>query len=207
MNKRKRMASKALLVFFLVMGSFSCILAEEIKPLNTVLQKDHVQFSMLGSLPVTYDYRFPARGITFHKIIAQDERIHVEIETMQPFSEDDVENHVNLQYEEIISLYGPRIIPYPGAVSKPADCPGDKKPEEISVMIMGSPTRVLLANATDRYALGIWEDSLIKQKTIFFVIYDKKNKMLMKTLIFQSIKDFSKKNAIDILNGIIAMKE
>jgi len=111
-------------------------------------------------------------------------------------------NYSDSKYKIIKNLYGPQIIPYTGALTTTTECPDDKKPKETTIEVMGRPTRVLFANATDRYVLGVWEDNLIKTKAAFAMVYDKKNKTIYQIIIFQPYKTFNRDEVLGILKSL-----
>ena len=170
--------------------------------LNEVLKQYNVQFGIKGSLIVIRNFKYPAREKTFHTIIAQDEKTRIELEIIKPMLKEQALNYSDSKYKIIKNLYGPQIIPYSGTLTTTTECPDDKKPKEATIEVMNRLTKVLLANATDRYVLGVWEDDLIKTKATFAMVYDKENKTIYQIIIFQPYKSFNQNEVLDILKSL-----
>ncbi|MCD6221077.1 hypothetical protein J7K25_02830 [bacterium] len=166
-----------------------------------------ITFAKYGKILIIKNYKFPAREKSFHTIIASDKNTRIEIEIIKPMSYVEATEYAESKYKIIKNLYGPQIIPYTGQLTTTTDCPPEKKPEEISIDILGKPTRVLLANATDRYVLGVWDDALIKTKAAFAMVYDEENQTIYQIIIFQPIKIFDQQKVLDILQGIKRIPE
>jgi len=202
MKKISLIIFAAILIFLLVIILNIVTPPKTYDILNKVLIQYGVQLEKGGSSPVVRDFKFPAKGKTFHTIIAQEKETRIEIEIIKPLSEEAAINYSESKYIIITSLYGPQIIPYTGALTTITDCPDDKKPEEIITEVMGKPVRVLLANATERYVLGVWEDDLIKQKAAFAVLYDRENSTHYQIIIFQPSESFDRNVVLDILKSL-----
>jgi len=170
--------------------------------LNEVLKQYNVQFDTKGSLTVIRNFKYPAKEKIFHTIIAQGKNNRIEIEIIKPMLKEQALNYSDSKYKIIKNLYGPQIIPYSGTLTTTTECPEDKKPTETTIEVMGEPIRVLLANATDRYVLGVWEDDLIKTKAAFAMVYDKENKTIYQIIIFQPYKSFNQDEVLDILKSL-----
>jgi hypothetical protein len=181
--------------------------AESKGTLNETLIQYGSRFEKLGSLPVLRDFQQTARGKIFHTVLAQDQDTHIEIEIISPLEEGLAINYSNSKYEIIKDLYGPQIIPYPGAITDTTDCPMDKRPKEATVDIMGKTIKVLLANASERYVLGVWDDELIKQKAAFAVFYDEKNKTNYQIIVFQPVRSFNQEEVLGTLRSFQVIKK
>jgi hypothetical protein len=185
-----------ILCFFTVAPS-SC--AKNVKTLNNVLSAYNASFGAAGILPVIKDFSHKARGIIFHTIIAQKNDTRIEIEIIKPLDKAEASRQIASKYQVIKNLYGPQTIPYPGAVTSKTDCPEDKKPVEKEIDFAGGPTKVLLANASERYILGVWDDALIKQKAAFAVVYNGGSETLYQILVFKPVGRGAEKEVLDIL--------
>lgn len=191
-----------ILVFLLEITLNIAAFSETYGTLNKVLIQYGIQLGKGGSFSVVRDFKFPAKEKTFHTIIAQGKETRIEIEIIKPLLGETAIDYSESKYKIIKNLYGPRFIPYPGVITTITDCPDDKKPKEIVTEVMGKPIKVLLANATERYVLGVWEDDLIKQKAAFAVLYDEKNSTFYQIIIFQPSGSFNCDEVLDILKGL-----
>lgn len=189
------------LILVLVIFILNCY-AQNKQQLNKLLSQYKLQFTTPKDITIINNAKFPARDKIFHQIIAQNKQTRIEIELIKPMSYDEAMEYAESKYKIIKNLYGPQIIPYTGQLTTTTDCPPEKKPKEITVDILGKPTKVLLANATDRYVLGVWDDELIKTKAAFAMVYDEENQTIYQIIIFQPIKIFDQQKVLDILQGI-----
>ncbi len=167
--------------------------------LNEALSPYGASFGSSGKMPVLKNFANTARGRTFHTIIAQKEDTRIEFEIIKPLEKDIAAQHITAKYQIIMNLYGPQTIPYPGAITRKTDCPENKKPVEIKTRLNEKPARVLIANASDRYVFGVWDDALIKQKAAFAVTYDQNTGTLYQIMVFRPAGSFDIKDALDIL--------
>ena len=205
----KRNIRKISLVFFVATSVFLLKITLNIAAndkihdtLNDVLAQYSIQFEKGSPFSVIRDFKVPFRKSYFHAITAQEKEMRIEIEIIKPFLEQDVLPYSATKYTTIKNLYGPRILPYTGQLTTRTDCPDNKKPEEIMAQVMGEPVKVLLANATERYVLGVWEDGMIKQKAAFCLFYDRKNKTHYQIIIFQPYESFKLDRILNILGGL-----
>lgn len=195
------MENKCIIIFILGLLILNSS-ANSQERLNELLYPYKIQFQLPENITVITNAKFPARDKIFHRIIAQNKNTRIEIELIKPMSYDEAIEYSESKYKIIKNLYGPQIIPYTGQLTTTTDCPPEKKPEEISIDILGKPTKVLLANATDRYVLGIWDDELIKTKAAFAIVYDQENETIYQIIIFQPTQSFNKENVLEILKNI-----
>jgi len=170
--------------------------------LNGALIEYGVQFRKAKFFIIRKSFKSPFREKIYHSIIAQEKTTRIEIEIITPLSKETALEYSESRYKIIKNLYGPQLISYAGAITKETDCPDDKKPEEIIIEIMGNPARVLLANATERYVLGVCDNDLIKQKAAFAVFFDKELNTFYQILIFQPSKSFRRNEVINILESL-----
>jgi hypothetical protein len=175
--------------------------------LNALLLNYGIQFKEGGSLPVIKNFQYGGKGKTYHTIIAQDNKTHIEMEIITLLSEQEAQDYAHSKYIIIKSLYAPQIIPYTGALTTTTECPKDKKPREITIKISGRPQKVLLANATERYVLGVWEDDLIKKKAAFTVFYNRENNTLFQITVFQPVDSFDLNEVLKILKSLETIKK
>jgi len=66
---------------------------------------------------------------------------------------------------------------------------------------MGKPVKVLIAKATNRFVLGACDDSLIKQKEAFTMVYDQRSSTLYQIAVFQPIHKFNQDNVFEFLTS------
>jgi hypothetical protein len=158
--------------------------ADKPASLNEALRPYHVQFAGVDA-PVLENFRRASAETVFDTIIAGGGSLRVEIEVVAPESPELAANYSKSKYEIIKALYGPQYTPYPGEVTNQTECPPDRKPLSRTVSLLGKDTEVLLANATERYTFGVWEDDLIKQRGAFCVLYDDATKTLYQFKVFQ----------------------
>lgn len=170
--------------------------------LNTLLLNYGIQLKKEDSLPVIKELRYGGVEKKYHTIIAQNNKMRIEMEIVMPLTEGEAQSYSSSKYIIINGLYAPQIIPYTGALTTTTDCPADKKPKERTVNILGKPEKVLLANATERYVLGVWEDELIKQKAVFTVFFKQENNALFQVIIFKPIDSFNLKEVLNILQSL-----
>ena len=171
------------------------------KNLNDVLKQYQVEFNTTEHLYLIKNLKYPARGRVFHTIIAENKNYYIEMEIVNPLPDKEFDHYSKIKYKIITNLYGPQLIPYTGTLTTTTDCPKEKKPEEIIIEVMKQPTKVLFANATDRYTLGVWEDDLIKTRAAFTIVYDKEKKVMYQIIVFQKIKSFNKQDILSILKN------
>lgn len=171
-------------------------------PLNKILSQHCIEFGMERSFSVIKDVKYPVKEKTLHSIIAQDRNTRIEIEITRPLSQKEAVNYIESKYIIIKSLYQPQIIPYSGKITHTAECPEKNKPKELMIKVMGIPTKVILAKATERYVLGVCEDDLIKQEAAFAMWYNPDKKILYQMTIFQSAQSFRQDNVLSILKSL-----
>ena len=196
-----------ILMLLIVIIIYKSAFTETSAVLNTLLLNYGIQFKEDGSLPVIKNFQYGGEGKTYHTIIAQDNKVHIEIEIITPLSKQEAQDYLHSKYIIIKSLYAPQIIPYTGALTTTTDCPQDKKPQEIIIKMSGKPEKVLLANATGRYVLGVWEDNLIKNKAAFTVFYNPENSTLFQIIIFQPLNSFNLNEMLNILKSVETVKK
>ena len=191
---------KYFLLFILILNNNTRCSALE-KNLNDPLKQYQVEFNIVEPLYLINNLKYPARNRVFHTIVAENKNYHIEMEIISPFPDKEFEHYSKTKYKIITNLYGPQLIPYTGELTTTTDCPKEKKPEEIIIKIMKQPTKVLLANATNRYTLGVWEDDLIKTKAAFTIVYDKEKEVIYQIIVFQKIESFNKQNILNIFKN------
>ncbi len=172
--------------------------------LNEVLRPYQVRCDDAEAFSVTRDFKHPAKGKIYHSIAAEDpeRKTRIEIEITRPVSAEYALHYSTQQYAVIQGLYGSRTIPYPGAITVPTGCPENKKPTQTSVEIMGQPVTVLFANASERYAFGVWDDDIIKQKGAFAIFYDAKLQTYYQLIIFQPVAAFNRGKVLALLQSL-----
>jgi len=191
------------LTFAVVIGTTSRYHARagETERLNTVLSSYGITIENYD-FSVTNSHRFTARGKTFHTLTAHNGTTRIELEITVPLEETEAPALIKDKYTVIQNLYGPQLIPYTGTLTTTTDCPPDKKPEHITAAVLNRDTTVLLANATERYVLGVWDNDLIKQKAAVVIFYDKNNKTNYQIMLFQPCELFDRKEILSILHNI-----
>ena len=170
--------------------------------LNQVLNQYGIKLKTGGEFYVFKDLIYPVKDKTFHSIMAQNKETRIELEITKPISQSESTTYIESKYIIINSLYQPQIIPYTGKISNTAACPERNKPKQLSVKIAGFPTKVILANANERYVLGVCEDDLIKQVGVFAVWYNPAKKILYQIIIFQPSRSFKQNEALLLLKSI-----
>ncbi len=186
---------------------YKSALADNPTVLNTLLLNYGVRLKEGGSLAVLKDFRYGGKNKAYHTIIAGDNKTRIEMEIITPLSEQEARNYAHSKYVIIESLYAPQIIPYTGTLTSTTDCPKDKKPREITIKISGRPHKVLLANATERHVLGVWEDDLIKNRAAFTVFYNRQNNTLFQIIVFQPLDSFDLNEVLRILKSLEVIKK
>ncbi len=192
------------LTLFLAFNPNSCLFAQTKGnlSLNELLSDYGIEFKKGGSSPILKDFGFIAKNKYFRNIVAQEGKTRIEMEIIDPLNEEEASKHMAVKYAIIKNLYGPQRIPYQGTITITTDCPAEKKPEKAKVTIMGRSRLVLLANASERYTLGVWDDTLIKQKAAFTVFYDQGMSTLYRVIIFPPAASFNRKEVFEILKSI-----
>lgn len=193
-----------LLAFALFFGGARPAAAQEKSSatLNDGLQQYRISFGDAGNVPVTRNYRFKAKGMLFHFLSGEDKGRRIELELIQDISTATAARYIDSRYAVLRDLYEPKSIPYGSAVTHDTECPEDMKPAEFSALVLGLPVKVLVANASARYALGVWEKSAVYKKAGFLVAHDKANRLLFQLLIFTDLKDFDDNTIPGLLAGI-----
>ncbi|MFH1045353.1 MAG: arylsulfotransferase family protein [Candidatus Omnitrophota bacterium] len=170
--------------------------------LNQILSQNGIKFKTDTQFYILKNFICPVKDKIFHSIIAQNRDRRVELEITKPISQSEAADQIKSRYIIINSLYQPQIIPYTGEISNTAACPEKNKPKEISVQIAGESTKAILANANERYALGVCEDDLIKNIAIFAVWYNPNNETLYQITTFQPSRSFNQDEALLFLKNI-----
>jgi hypothetical protein len=170
--------------------------------LNAVLSDYTIRFQEGGSYPVQKNFKYTSKKKFFHTIVAQENDTRIEIEIFRLFTEEEAVNHTKAKYAIVKNLYGPQKIPYNGTLTVTTECPIEYKPKEITVYVLGKATQLLIANATERYVLGVWDEKLIKQKACFFVYCDMRNKVLYQIIIFKPFASFELQEVLNIISGL-----
>jgi hypothetical protein len=182
----------------------SCASAVRAATLDDVLRPYQIRCDKAEAFSVARNFKHPAQGKMYHTIAAEDPgtKTRIEIEITRPVSAEYALHYSSQQYSVIQGLYGSRTIPYPGAVTVPTGCPENKKPTLTSVEIMGKPVQVLLANASERYVFGVWDDDLIKQKGALAIFYDAKLTTYYQIIIFQPAGAFDREKVFGLLKSL-----
>jgi len=166
--------------------------------LNEALAPYGVTFSLPEELNVRQNFSFVAKGKEYRTITAQNRNTRIELEIIKRVGADEVGQYTASQYAIIKTLYSPQIIPYTGEFTVTTECPPDKKPQELILEILGKKTAVLVANATERYTFGVWEEDLIKQRGVFYVVYDDRRQTIYKITLFKPVEEFNLQEALSI---------
>jgi hypothetical protein len=191
------------LIFLLAVSSGIGFTQEKVnQTLNEMLGEYGVEFGKSGNLPVLKDFGFIAKDKYFRNIVAQTGETRIEIEIIKPLTKNEATDYSMVKYQVVENLYGPQMIPYQGTITTTTDCPAEKKPQKTKVIIEGEERPVLLASASERYTLGVWDDTLIKQKAAFTVFYDPGKSILYRVLVFQPVGSFNLKEVLEILGSI-----
>lgn len=174
--------------------------------LNKELSEYGISLGKAGSAPVLTSFKFRAKGMVFHTLAGEKGARRIELEIIRDISPETAARYINARYAVIKNLYDPKFIPYGGAVTRYTECPSDMKPEEISAKVMGRDVKVIITNASSRYALGVWEKSGVYKKAAFLLIHDEGNRILFQILIFSDLKDYKSKTIPRLLKGIKRIK-
>ncbi|MDD5254888.1 MAG: hypothetical protein PHR11_02400 [Candidatus Omnitrophica bacterium] len=166
--------------------------------LNDALASYGVIFDLPEEPNVQQDFTFIAKQKEYRTITAQARNTRVEMEIIKPFTADEAGAYTGSQYAIVKALYSPQIIPYTGEFTVTTDCPPDKKPQESTLEILGKKTAVLVANATERYTFGVWEEDLIKQRGVFYVVYDHRSATIYKITLFRPVEEFNLQEMLNI---------
>ncbi|MCK9595329.1 MAG: hypothetical protein M0R35_06600 [Candidatus Omnitrophica bacterium] len=178
-----------------------CPGAKKNSTLNEALSEYSSRFTAAGNFKVINNFKNCAQGKTFHTIIARKAGKRVQVEITSGLNRNEALAYSRTQYTVVKNLYGPRQIQYPGIITNSTECPENKKTRETTIEIMNTPTKVLLANASDRYVLGVWDDDLIRQKAAFAVFYDEKNSTCYQIIAFQPYDNLDTEGLLSILSG------
>ncbi|MBD3379669.1 MAG: hypothetical protein GF408_04320 [Candidatus Omnitrophica bacterium] len=177
------------LTLFLLAGSTGCG-ENGTHPMNDIFREYGFYFRRLPAMRPETDFSQQARGMEFRTIIGQVENMRLEVKAISPITAEDAKRHSMAKYEIIKDLYGPQIIPYPAFISRSTGAPESKKPMETAINMAGKNTKVIIANASERYVLGVWDESQIAQKALFAMFYvDRTSTSLEITLFVPADKD------------------
>ncbi len=135
-------------------------------------------------------------------IIAEKNGTRIDIELTKPIVESEVANMINTQFDLILKLYGPQFTPYQGAVTNISTCTEEYKPKSKTIFVLGKATKILIANSTDRFVLGVCEKSEIKLKAVIAFVYDSDQSELVQFRIFIPIDKFVEKDILQLLKKI-----
>jgi hypothetical protein len=197
------------LIIYLLIWALTCAIAsaqperqpERSNTLNEILAAYGSGFNAGGDFPVISNFKNSAQGKVFNTITAEKGGKRIQLEITSGMTANEALAYSRTQYTVVQHLYGPRQIQYPGIITNHTECPDNKKPRETTIAIMGKPAKVLLANASERYVLGVWDDDLISQKAAFAVFYDGKNAVSYQIIVFQPYDDPNRKELLSILEG------
>ncbi len=160
------------------------------------------RLKMAGPLRLNSDFKRSSAGKDYDTLVASNDTLYVEIDLVRPVSRQRALNYAKSQYTVLQSLYEGKRSPYPGQITQSEECPADRKPESRVVTILGQPTEVLLANATERHTFGVWQDDLIKTKGAFCVVYDERSQATLEFRVFQPIDSFQPQTVIGFLESL-----
>ncbi|MBF0217057.1 MAG: hypothetical protein HQL30_08705 [Candidatus Omnitrophica bacterium] len=178
-------------------------LAAETSTLNATLATYGVRIATeAGDLAIKRDFKQVARGTTYHSITAEGPGQRIEIEADRPIPPDKGVEFAKNKHAIIKGLYGDRVVPYAAMITRVTGAPEDKKPYEKKAMILGVERDILIANASDRYVLGVWDDNLIAQRAICASFYEPSSGTVFQILIFIPVKDFVEEKAVKILESL-----
>ncbi len=170
--------------------------------LDTVLREYGVAIGEIGGTRIDREFRRKGTNIGFHSLVATDGDVRVEMEIMAPLPADIAKRYLTAKYTIVRSQYGPQPHPYPGVITNLTDCPEDKKPVETQVEVLGQAVVVLLANASERFTFGVWEDDLIKHRGAFCVLYVPERNALFEVRIFQPHDRFDRDAVLKVLGSL-----
>ena len=177
-------------------------LAEGGSSLNDALQAYHVALAVHGDLPLTRDFRQPAMGKTFHTLVGQADQLRVEMEIITPLNPEECAAHLHTQYKAIVDLYGPQTIPYPGAVTHSTECPEALKPTTSTATVLDQSTDILVANASERFVLGVCDADLIANQAVFAATCHEETDTYYQITIFQPAEHSQQEDALLILQSL-----
>jgi hypothetical protein len=130
-------------------------------------------------------HHYDLENISKHAVIQIDITNNVELEEGSKMTQ--------LFYKSVFNSYQNRKSPYAGETSTTLTCAMENQPTIREVSYYSSHSYVLLANASERNALGICDKELFKKKTIFFVGYNHKSKTFFNIRIFIPNANFNQK--------------
>ncbi|OGS11677.1 MAG: hypothetical protein A2234_01735 [Elusimicrobia bacterium RIFOXYA2_FULL_58_8] len=156
--------------------------------LNAELLPYKISFGAAGLAAVINNYSFTAKNMVFHTLAGEKGELRLELEIIQNISTTTASRYIESRYAVVRDMYNPKAIPYGGAVTRNTECPADMKPDEITLQVLGAPAQILLAYASRRYALGVWDKSTVYKKAAFLIFQDKTNRTLFQVIIFGDLK-------------------
>lgn len=155
-----------------------------------------------GDFRVESDFKRSSGGTAYDTIVASNDTLRVEIELVRPVSRQRAANYAKSKYTVLKSLYDAQRSPYPGQITNKEECPPERKPVGVTMTILGQPTPVLLANATERHTFGVWQDDLIKTRGAFCVVYDEISRSILEFRVFQSSASFRPETVAGFLESL-----
>jgi hypothetical protein len=141
-------------------------------------------------------------SMTFYNIIAEKEKTRIELEITLPVNQNEIQTIITTQIGLVKKLYGPQYTPYQGAVTNITSCTGDYLPKEQNIKVLGEETHILIANANNRYVLGVCDKNETKIKVVLAYIYLKTTSALIYFKIFSPKENFSENSIVNILKKI-----
>lgn len=200
--KKALIAAPALFLSLLNAAHCADIKGELGLALDSELGQYEISFAKCGAATVVRNYKFRAREMTFHVLAGEESGCRAELEIIRNIAPDKAGRYIESKYAVIRDLYEPKAIPYSGAVTHDTECPADMKPARISLEILGRPVQALLANASERYTLGVWEKGSVRKKAGFIAFYDEPARILFQVLVFADADKAAAGRITGILSGI-----
>lgn len=170
--------------------------------LNSGLAPYELSLAKCGSAALIRNYKFKAREMSFHVLAGEESGCRVELEIIRKIAPEKAARYLESKYAVIRDMYEPKHIPYSGAVTHDTECPAGMKPVKLSLKILGRPVIALLANASERYALGVWEKDAVSKKAGFLAFYDEPGRTLFQVLVFTDSDGSAAGRLTEILSGI-----
>lgn len=194
-----------ILCSIIFLASSSCTMAQEMHTSNqtALALADHgIQLPQSTTFAVVQTSRTHARGITFSILNLKSEHVRIELEILHPITAKEAPEYKKMKYAIINNLYSPKLIPYGGALTHNTGCPEKMMPVPFTATVLDQDSHVLITTASERYALGVWEEKLAVNRAAFSVVYDESLQRLFYITIFMKTASFSQNKVKAVLEGI-----
>lgn len=175
--------------------------AQSTPTFNDLLADYNVEFKFDEDLSVIRNWKYPNEDQMYHTIVAEVDELRVEIEIVNPISQEEAILQHNSKHIIIQAMFKPQVTPYSGAISHTSDCAENFYPKKIVVDIFNNKETGLIMDSNDRYGLGICDSSLVKYKAGLVVHYDKLTSSLYTITVFKPISSFTFKEFLNFIKN------